>query len=176
MGVKYLVYLFVRMRLLVSMIVLLVLAFVFKFGVYASGFNLKSISEVDTGGRQISRWWYSGTKPVFHGEATPNAEVIIDIDGNAMQINADSSGNWDFAPVAELSAGDHQVSLKSGGSEINFTLTLGVDNVDWNAVGSGSAQTMPTAGNSWPTIMLFVGGLGVAVMGGKIVLHANKTQ
>lgn len=143
--------------------------------VYGSGFNLKSIGEVETGGQQISHWWYTGTKPVFHGEATPNTEVVVDIDGTALQINADSSGNWDFAPTSELDAGDHQVSLKSGGSEINFTLTTGSGNVNWDAVGSGSASTLPTVGTVFPTIFLLIGGLGILTMGGKIGINATKS-
>ncbi len=159
---------------LILTILILCLSLLSKQDVFGSGFYLKSISQVETGGQQISHWWYSGTKPVFHGEATPNAEVTIDIDGTALMINADSSGNWDFAPTTELATGDHQISIKSSGSEINFTLTIGKENVNWNAVGSGSASTLPTVGTTLPTLLLLIGGLGGLILGGKMGFNAYK--
>lgn len=141
--------------------------------VFASGFHLKSIGNVETGGRQISRWWYTSTKPVLHGEATPGAAVIIDVDGIALQINADSAGNWDFG-MNEMTNGDHQVTLTSNGSTIKFTLTIGNENVNWTAVESGSGETLPTVGWITPTLLLFISGLGMAVVGGKMVFNVNK--
>lgn len=141
--------------------------------VFASGFHLKSIGNVETGGRQISHWWYTSTKPVLHGEATPGAAVTIDVDGTALQINADSSGNWDFG-MNELTAGDHQVTLTSSGSTVKFTLTIGNENVDWTAVESGSGETLPTVGWITPTLLLLISGLGIVVAGGKMILNVNK--
>ena len=142
--------------------------------VQASGFHLKSISSVETGGRQISHWWYSGSNPVFHGEAAPGANINVDIDGTVLQIAADSSGNWDFQPAGGLTAGDHQVSITSDGSVINFTLTIGVENVNWEAVGSGQSETMPTVGTSWPTIAMALSGLLILGLGGKMVFNVNR--
>lgn len=139
---------------------------------WASGFHISKIGNIDTGGQQLSHWWYSGFAPSLHGEATPGAEVTIDIDGQALAINADSSGNWDFQPAA-MTAGDHQVKVSGDGSAVNFTLTIGSENVNWDAVGSGSAQTLPTVGTAWPTVLLLIFGLGVAGWGGKMVFNVQ---
>jgi hypothetical protein len=143
-------------------------------GVWASGFHLKSIGNVETGGRQISHWWYSGSDVVFHGEALPGAEVVVDIDGAPLQINADSAGNWDFKPQSSLTAGDHQITLTSGESIVKFTLTTGAENVNWEAVGSGQAETMPTVGTSWPTVLLTLVGLLSIGWGGKMIANVDK--
>ena len=138
---------------------------------FASGFNLKSISSVSTDGRQISHWWYSGLNPVFSGEAAPGATIAADIDGQAANINADSSGNWAYQAVGELTAGDHQVSFTSDGSVIKFTLTLGAENVNWDTVGKeGSGSALPTVGGIVPTLALIVGGMTVAVVGKRFLM------
>lgn len=142
--------------------------------VLASGFHLSKIGSVDTGGQQISHWWYSSPNIVFHGEALPGANIDADIDGTVQQIAADSSGNWDYQPSTTLAGGDHQITFTSDGSTIKFTLTIGNENVNWEAVGSGSAATMPTVGTSWPTIMMGLGGLLIVGMGGKMVFNVNR--
>lgn len=159
-------------KIVLSVIALTVLINVFTTDVLASGFFLKSIGSVDTGGQQISHWWYTSTNPVFNGEATAGAEVTADIDGKVSKVTADSAGVWSYS-ATDLAAGDHEVTFTSGGSTIKFTLTLGTENVDWNAVGSGSAETLPTAGTYIPTMLLLIGGLGMGLLGGKIVLNAN---
>ena len=153
-------------------VVFLVMAGVFfQRSCFASGFNLKSIGQVNTDGRQISHWWYSGVRPVFHGEAAPSSVVTADIDGQATNINADSSGNWDYQPVNALTAGDHQVSFKNDGSEIKFTLTLGAENVNWDSIGKeSSGSTLPTAGGAAPTLVLLVSGIGAVVIGKRFLV------
>lgn len=129
---------------------------------------------MDTGGRQISHWWYSSSKPVFSGEAMPGAAVIFDIDGKALEINADSSGNWNFAAQEPLTDGDHQVTITSDGSTIKFTLTTGNGNVNWDAVESGGGETLPTVGTGWPTILLLMVGVAGLGWGGKMILNVSK--
>jgi hypothetical protein len=136
----------------------------------AAGFNLKSIGSVSTDGKQISHWWYSGNQPTFRGEAGTGADVLVSIDGTALQVSADSAGDWVFTPMSALIDGDHQVILTSGGSEIKFTLTIGVGNVDWTAVEKGGGDALPTVGTVWPTIAL----MGMAVLfliGGSRVIR-----
>jgi hypothetical protein len=142
--------------------------------VHASGFHLKSIGNAETGGRQISHWWYSSARPVFSGEALPGAEVIIDIDGKALSINADSSGNWNFQSQENLSEGDHQITLTSGESVVKFTLSTGTSNVNWDAVQKGGEETLPTVGTSWPTILLVITGVVGLGMGGKMIVNVAK--
>jgi len=131
---------------------LLVLSLLFTKTALAGGFNLKSIGPVNTDGRQISHWWYAGLTPVMSGEAVAGNTVTVSIDGVETAATVTDS-TWTYNPGA-LAAGDHAIILTSGGSTISFTLTLGAENVDWAAVGSGSAQTLPTVGVILPTIML----------------------
>lgn len=153
---------------------LMVICFTFSKDAFAGGFNLKSIGQVDTSGRQISQWWYSGSQPVFVGEATPGASVSITIDGTEGTAIADESGNWSYAAAA-LSDGDHQVMLASSGSTISFTLTTGVSNVNWDAVNSDAGtSTLPTAGIIWPGLLLLMTGFGSAVAGGKMIRASKK--
>ena len=134
----------------------------------ASGFHISSIGGVSTGGQQLSHWWISRLRPVFEGEATPGAEITVTIDSNTIMIYADSSGDWQYQPETDLAAGDHQVSFASSGSTVSFTLTLGTDNVDWNMVGSGATETLPTVGFFLPTLALLGGGGGLMVLGKKL--------
>lgn len=135
---------------------------------WAGGFNLKSIGQVNTSGRQISHWWYSGSTPVMIGEAVAGSTVTISIDGTENTVTADGSGNWTYNP-GSLADGDHAVILKSDGSTITFTLTMGANNVNWDAVGSGSGETLPAAGVAWPTIILLSSG-------GMLFLVAKKLR
>lgn len=160
-----------KIRVIIFTIVLLLTS---SSAALASGFHLKSIGNAETGGRQISHWWYSSSKPVFSGEAMPGAAVVFDIDGSALEINADSSGNWNFVAQEPLSDGDHQITITSDGSTIKFTLSIGTGNVNWDAVSSGSAETMPTVGTSWPTILLLLTGVVGLGWGGKMVFNVSK--
>jgi len=153
---------------------MLVLLFGLSGGsVLASGFYLKSIGNVDTGGRQIDHWWYSGNQPTLKGEASPGADVIVEIDGTVLQVSADSAGEWVFTPTTVLSGGDHMVSIKGEGTEINFTLTIGSENVDWDAVGTGGGETLPTVGTIWPTLVMMAGA-AVMMIGGKMATSVKK--
>lgn len=134
----------------------------------ASGFHISSIGGVSTGGQQLSHWWISRLRPVFEGEATPGAEITVTIDSASVVIYADSSGDWQYQPENDLTAGDHQVSFASSGSTVSFTLTLGTDNVDWNMVSSGATETLPTVGFFLPTLALLGGGGGLMVLGKKL--------
>ena len=120
---------------------------------YAGGFNLTSIGKVNTSGQQISHWWYAGLTPVLTGEAVAGSVVTISIDGVEATATADSDGSWTYNP-GELTGGDHSIILSNNGSTISFTLTLGTENVNWEAIGSGSAETLPAAGVALPTIIL----------------------
>lgn len=143
---------------------------IFANQISAGGFNMTSIGQVDTSGLQISQWWYTSGNPTFRGEATSGAEVIYEIDGTALQINADSSGNWVFTPQNSLSSGDHNIKITSGGSEIKFILTIGSENVNWSTVEKGSGGVLPAAGNLWPTAMLLVLGGGMMVMAKRMII------
>lgn len=139
---------------------LMLILFLFSANnVLAGGFNLKSIGSVDTSGRQISHWWYTGSVATMNGEAAAGETVTISIDGNESTTTADDEGNWTYTPES-LGDGDHEVTLTSGGSTISFTLTMGADNVDWDAINSGDSEALPAAGVFFPTIALsMIGGI-----------------
>lgn len=153
--------------------VLVTLLFSLKSSVaLASGFNLKSIGSVDTSGRQISHWWYSGSVPVFTGEAPSGSTVTISIDGSEGSVTAGGSNDWSYSP-GSLSDGDHSVVITNNGSTINFTLTMGADNVNWDAVNSdANTSTLPTVGFVFPTALLSMSGLGLVVLA-KAVAKKN---
>ena len=142
--------------------------------VLASGFHISEISGVATSGLQLKHWWNTSLQPTFRGEALPGAEINITIDSDQRIINADSSGNWAYQPEAALGSGDHQIVFTSTGSTVDFTLTLGTDNVDWEKVGKGGGETLPTVGTSWPTIIMLILGGGLVVWGGKIMVNVRS--
>ncbi len=123
----------------------------------ASGFNLTTIGNSSTQGRVIHQWWYSGNQPILRGEAEPNSPINIDIDGQIVQINADSSGNWDFATSA-LAPGDHLLNLTNNNSTISFTLTIGTESINWNEAGKNPPDTLPTVGNFTSTLAIITFG------------------
>jgi hypothetical protein len=126
----------------------------------ASGFNLKSIGSVNTDGQQISHWWYTASSPTFIGEAPAGSTVTISIDEVDASVTADASNAWSYNS-GSLTGGDHSVSISNNGSTISFTLTIGSENVDWDAVNSGTSETLPTVGIIMPTVLLSSTGLGL---------------
>lgn len=131
----------------------------------AGGFNLKSIGSVTTSGQQISHWWYTGLNPVLTGDAVAGSTVTISIDGTENSVTADAAGAWTYNP-GTLTAGDHAIILTNNGVIINFTLTLGAENVDYAAIGSGSGETLPAAGVALPTMILLSSG-GILFLAAK---------
>jgi len=153
------------------LMVFVLFAWLFNFNkvdVQASGFNLKSIGSVDTSGRQISHWWYSGSVPVFTGEAPSDSTVTISVDGTEGTVTAGGNNDWSYSPGL-LSDGDHSVVITNNGSTINFTLTMGADNVNWEAVNSAAGtSTLPTVGVILPTILLSSTGAGLVALTKRI--------
>lgn len=155
-------------RILSIVLVATILWFTSSSQVWAGTFNLKSIGQLSTEGKQISHWWYSGSTPILSGEAAAGASVLVKVDGEENTVTADESGNWSFNP-GNLGDGDHEIVLSSDGSNISFTLTMGAENVDWTAVESGSGEALPAAGNGLPTISLLIIGIGMVVWGRKYI-------
>lgn len=157
------------MKRLLVLLCFLGLAIVFNGKVLASGFNLKSIGPVNTDGRQISHWWYSGTNVVFNGEAPAGSTVTVSVDGDEGTAVSDSNNNWSYAAGA-LAGGDHTVVISNNGSTINFTLTTGAENVNWEAVNAeAGATTLPTVGVIMPTVVLSTLGSGLLIAAKKII-------
>jgi hypothetical protein len=140
--------------------------------VLASGFNLKSIGSVNTSGRQISHWWYTGSTPVMVGEAPSGSTIKVSVDGTEGSVVAGGSNDWSYSP-GSLSSGDHNIVITNNGSTISFTLTMGVENVNWDAVNADAGTTtLPTVGIIMPTILLSSTGLGL-VLGAKKLAKKN---
>jgi hypothetical protein len=160
-------------RRLLMVVVLFGLLLSFKnTNVLASGFNLKSIGSVDTSGRQISHWWYSGGVPSMTGEAPSGSTVTISVDGTEGTVTAGDGNTWSYSP-GSLSDGDHSVVITNNGSTISFTLTMGAGNVNWDAVNSEAGKsTLPTVGFVFPTALLSSVGLGLVVLA-KAVAKKN---
>lgn len=153
------------MKVLFTLFLLLLLSTKQSF---ASGFHIKSIGGVETGGRQMSRFWHTSHQPTLKGEALPGASVIITIDDQANEVNADSAGEWVFIPVTPLPDGDHLVKVVSGGSVVNMTLTIGSSNVNYTEIGETEDGTLPTVGIFWPTLILGSCGSGMMWLSGKM--------
>lgn len=126
----------------------------------ASGFNLQSIGSVNTGGQQLSHWWYTNSNPIFLGEAPAGSTVTVSIDGAQISVTADGNNNWSHT-ASGLTSGDHSVSISNNGSTISFTLTIGSENIDWEAVNNGTSETLPTVGIVLPTLLLSSTGLSL---------------
>lgn len=59
---------------------------------------------------------YKDQQPVFKGKALPNAEIAITIASQqeiSVQLQSDSTGNWQFRPPMALSPGKHTITIKS---------------------------------------------------------------
>lgn len=154
---------------LLSVLLLVSLIFLTAGKIVASGFSLNSIGNLNTSGTMSSHWWYTGLNPSLNGAALANSQVDIVIDGTSYQTTADESGQWSFTADSELGAGDHTVSLTNSGSVIDFTLTLGSENVNWDNIASGSSgETLPSAGGIIPTILLTGMGGGLAIVGKRL--------
>jgi hypothetical protein len=139
---------------------------------WASGFNLKSIGSVDTSGRQISHWWYTSSSPTFIGEAPAGSTVTITIDGQETSVTADTNNDWSYTS-GSLIGEDHSILLTNNGSTINFTLTIGSENVDWDAVNADAeTTTLPTVGIILPTVLLSSAGVGL-IFGAKKLVKKN---
>jgi hypothetical protein len=160
-----------KTKLLVSLLLGLVLFNLSKSRVLASGFNIKSIGSVNTSGQQLSHWWYTNSNPTFVGEAPSGSTVSISIDGTETSVTADGSNSWSYTS-GSLSAGDHTIIVGNNDSTIKFTLTIGTENINWDAVNKGSSETLPTAGIVLPTLALSMSGLGF-IFGAK-KLAKNK--
>lgn len=126
--------------------------------IFASGFNLKSIDGVNTDGKPYGQWYHTSLQPSLSGEAPAESTVNIIVNSDEYSVTADESGNWSWTPPEALAAGDNSITLTNNESELSFTLTLGADNVDWEAVGSDTGETLPTVGIAAPTIFLLAGG------------------
>jgi len=133
----------------------------------ASGFNIKSIGAIDTSGLQLSHWWYTSSNPTIVGEAPAGSSVSISIDGTETSITADSGNIWTYT-TGSLSEGDHTIVVGNNGAIINFVLTIGANNVNWDAVAKTPSQTLPTVGIVLPTLLLSMSGFGFLFAAKKI--------
>ncbi len=144
------------------MLIAFLIFFLIPGSLYASGFNLKSIGGVNVDGKLYSQWYHTSLQPSMSGEAAAGSTVTINIDGTDYTTTAGDSSTWSWTPPEALSAGDHSVTLTNNESSISFTLTLGESDVNWDEVGSGGGEDMPTVGIAFPTIALLISGTAIS--------------
>ena len=145
--------------------------FVSKF-TFAGGFTVSSIGGVTTNNKQVGKFWHSSLNPVLRGTALPSANVDISIDGTAIQVAADSSGEWVYTPTG-LTAGTHEFVFTSSGSSQKLSLTVGdISGVSVGGWSDASNSALPAAGVAWPTIILLIVA-GSSMLIGKRFLY-NK--
>lgn len=142
-------------------VVLICLAFFLLSAVQvkAAGFHLKSIGGVETGGIQGGKWWHTSSQPTLVGEGSPGSTIDITIDGTLYKADVTSDADWTYTPAA-LPDGEHSIQFANQGSTFSITLVTGKDKVDWAMVEKGTAQTLPTVGVAWPTLVLLFLGTG----------------
>jgi hypothetical protein len=155
-------------------LLVLVSLFLLPFNlVFASGFQLTQIGNMNVTGAVSGDWWYTGENPVLSGKAPANDTVTINIDGNSESATADENGNWYYAP-STLTSGDHEIILTSNAGTLVFTLHAGQGLPE--GVGGGSANTVetPVAGNWELTVLLLTA--GIAITGGGLYLQKSRSE
>lgn len=101
------------------------------------------------------QFWVTSSKPTFAGVTTASAQVSGTVGAQSVSATANSSGNWSWTPVTDLS-GDNPVTITSGSTTVSFTLTIG--SVPAN-IASASGSTLAPAGTITPTLSAL--GLGI---------------
>lgn len=108
-----------------------------------------------------NHFWVSQARPTFSGITSTGNNVDVTIGGNKNGVAADSSGNWSFTPVNDLSA-DNQVTIATSETSITFTLTVGAlpENI-----ASSAGSTLSPAGSVNPTLFILGGGISLFLIG-----------
>lgn len=144
-----------KLRLPIFFLLSFLLLSFFPTKVRASGFQIKSVGNLDVDGAVFKHLWYTNGKINITGIALANTSVTAIVDSTNSTVTADASGNWNYQ--TDLAGGDHQISFSSSGSTIAFTLTIGS-----LPEGAGSLQKAetPSVGIITPTfIILAIGSL-----------------
>lgn len=160
------------MKKITMFFVVFVLSLFFTKTTFAGGFTISSIGGVTTNNKQVSKFWHTSLNPVLRGTALPSANIDITIDGTAVQVAADSAGDWVYTPSG-LTAGTHEFKFTSNGSTQNLSLTTGsMGDASIGGWADASNSALPASGVAWPTIVLLVVG-GLSMLIGKRFLY-NK--
>jgi len=142
--------------------------------VFAYEFKVTSIGEITVGSALSSKIWRKSTKPIIRGTATPGANISVSIDGTALQVSADSAGNWTFTPQSTLSAADHTIKVTNVSNSVEQTTTVAAGStVDANTqteYNNGGIKTLPRTGGTVPTLLLLGFGSALICIGGKYLI------
>jgi hypothetical protein len=142
--------------------------------VYAYEFKITSIGEITVSSTLGSKIWRKSTKPIIRGTATPGANISVSIDGTALQVSADSSGNWTFTPQSTLSVADHTLKVTNVSNSVEQTTTVAAGStVDANTqteYNNGGIRTLPRTGGTTPTILLLGFGTVLICIGKKYLI------
>lgn len=107
------------------------------------------------------QFWVTSQKPTFVGVTTVGASVSGTVGAQSVSATADSSGNWSWTPVTDLS-GDNPVTITSGSTTVSFTLTIGQLPAN---IATASAGTLAPAGTITPTIVALGFGIILTAFG-----------
>lgn len=142
-----------------------VLFFVSFSGVKAQSLQLNGIGTSSTEDKTFTTWTYVGENPTLAGEASPSAEITVQIDSDSSVVFADSSGVWIYT-TSTLLEGDHDISILSDSEIIQFTLSIvageaaGVGGSGDDASGSVDLPTeLPQTGAFDQMLLLIISGL-----------------
>ena len=142
--------------------------------IHAYEFKVTSVGEITTGSALSSKIWRKSTKPIIRGTATPGANISISIDGTALQVSADSTGNWVFTPQSTLSTADHTLKVTNVSNSVEQTTTVATGStVDANTqteYNNGGIRTLPRTGGTTPTLLLFGFGTALICIGRKYLI------
>jgi hypothetical protein len=101
----------------------------------------------------------SSKKPDFFGTASPNTSLSIKVESSAAmtgQIQADSSGNWNWSPPQDLAPGQHTITITTPDNQTltrNFVVLAAEQQPAFSA--SSSATITPTSiPTTTPTITI----------------------
>lgn len=148
------------------------LAGVFTFNVFAATLTLDKIGALGTDGKVYSEWWYTGTDPVLTGKSSSNSTVSISVDGSSSDVSANSEGIWAY--YLDVGAGDHNLVITSEGETLSFLLHLGQTLPTSTGTTTGvSESTTPVPETGVPQVLLIT--LSLMLMTAGWYLYENKS-
>ena len=135
--------------------------FLFSLSSVLAGSGLVSTIGGATFIQGATHFWVTSAKPAFSGITTAGTSVTGTVGSQSISATADASGNWSWAPAADL-IGDNTVSITSGSQSASFTLTIG--SLPENIATAGAGGLAP-AGSIFPTVAILVFGISLTTFG-----------
>jgi Bacterial Ig-like domain len=138
------------MKKILPLFIIGFLLFSMALPIRAAGLTLNKIGTDITEGKTFSEWTYVGINPEFIGESAAGATVEVKVDDVSYEVIADVNGNWTWQPTA-LAEGDHDITVKSDGEFIYFTLHLTSEDTSSATSSATTATTSATTATTSAT-------------------------